>query len=187
VRKIFWLDVETTGTDSEKCAIVQLAGLIEIDKKIIDTFSFEIKPHDGALIIDEALKVSGRTREQLETYLNHKDVYKLLCAGLGKIVNKYVRSDKLILAGYNVHFDDSFLRALFERCNDKYYGSFIAWPKLDVATFVADRLANGAILPDYKLSTFCAKYEVNLVAHDALSDILATRDLYYKLGGTYVA
>jgi DNA modification methylase len=45
VRKIFWLDIETTGTDSEKCAIIQLAGLIEIDKKIIDTFSFE-EVHD---------------------------------------------------------------------------------------------------------------------------------------------
>jgi DNA polymerase III subunit epsilon len=187
MRKIFWFDTETTGVDCNNCAIIQLAALVEIDKEIVDTIRFEIKPHEGALINEEALIVNGITTEQLEHYPNHRDIYRLLCARLSKLVNKFDRSDKLILAGYNVNFDDQFLRAFFSRNDDKYYGSYFAWPKIDVQTFVADRIANGLRLKDYKLSTVCEYYKVEIAAHDALSDILATRELYYKLGGTYVS
>jgi len=32
--KVFWFDCETTGIDPRRCAIIQLAGLIEINGKI---------------------------------------------------------------------------------------------------------------------------------------------------------
>jgi DNA polymerase III epsilon subunit-like protein len=38
-------------------------------------------------------------------------------------------------------------------------------------------------LPDYKLSTVCAHYGIDIKAHEALSDIQATRELTLKLIG----
>jgi len=178
--KVFWFDCETTGV-SDNSAIIQLAGLIEIDGQVIEQINLKARPHTGAEISMEALKVNNTTPDEIETFPEPIILYKTLIDRLNLWVNKFNRSDKMVLAGYNVSFDDGFLRRLFTRCGDKYYGSYFMWPKIDVAHCVAEQCAKGLILPNYKLSTICERYGVPINAHDAMGDILATRDLYYRL------
>ena len=179
--KVFWLDTETTGIDTDNCAIIQLAGLVEIDGEVKDIIDYVIKPHDNAKISQEALSINKRSEEVIKNYPHHNSIYKLIIQRLGSFVDKYNKNDKFVLAGYNVAFDEQMLRSFFKRNGDNYFGSFFFWPKIDVATYVAERCAVGVRLPNYQLSTICQEYEVKLEAHDALADIRATRELYYKL------
>lgn len=181
--KLFWLDSETTGVNSQVNAIIQLSGIVEFDGQIIESFNSNIKPFPGAVIDEKALEVNKTKKEDLQSYPIHQVVYKNLITFLNKYVDKFDTKDKFILAGYNVGFDDGFLRAFFQMNNDRYYGSYFAWPKIDVAHLVAEKYADGLRLPNFQLSTLCNHFCIPIEAHDSAGDIRATRDLYYKLRG----
>lgn len=181
--KVFWLDTETTGVDPINCAIVQIAGLVELNGQVVDSINLDVCPFDGALITEDALKVIGKTEQEIFSYPNHAIAYHTLETFLNGYINKYNKNDKFVLAGYNVGFDDQFMRAFFNLNNNKYYGSYFMWPKIDVQGKVAELCVDGLLLPNHQLSTVCNRYGVSLVAHDALSDIKATRELYYVLRG----
>lgn len=53
--KLLYLDTETTGI-SDNSAIVQIAGAIEIDDKVVEWFNIRCKPHNDADISEEALE-----------------------------------------------------------------------------------------------------------------------------------
>jgi len=179
VNKICWIDVETTGLDPKTCCIVQLAALMEVNGEIKDECILLMKPDDSDYVSSTALRVHGLTMEKLATFQPQREGYRDLICMLESYVNKYNRNDKLIFAAYNAHFDDQFLRQFFLRNANSYYGSYFFWPKIDVQTFVAMEIAyNELKLENYKLETVCKHYGIELEAHDALSDIKATRDLY---------
>ncbi len=182
--KIFWFDVETTGVSFEDSAILQLAALIEIDGKVVDEFQINMQPHEDASIAPTALRIHGITHVQWEHFdLPYVGLHKLR-SFLGRHVNKYDWSDKFVIAGYNVNFDVQMLRSAFLRDGDKFFGSWFYWPVIDVASFVAEEAAfRNLILPNYKLGTICKHFEIDIEAHEALSDIKATKNLYKHLKG----
>jgi DNA polymerase III subunit epsilon len=103
---------------------------------------------------------------------------------LGKYVNKYDKQDKFVLGGYNVGFDMDMMRVSFEKAGDNYFGSWFFWPVIDVRVMVAEQILEiGLRLPNYKLETVCEYFNIPIDAHNALSDIRATRQLYYFLKG----
>ena len=115
--KILIYDVETTGLDSEKSAIHQLSGKVVIDGETKETFNFKLAPFDGAEVSDEALKVSGVSREQIAGYPNYRTVFERFKMMLEKYVSKYDQTDNFYLCGFNIgRFDNHFLRAFFKRC-----------------------------------------------------------------------
>lgn len=179
--KIFWFDCETTGVNASINAIIQISGLIEIDGEILESLNFNVKPFTGAQIDKRALEVNKITEKELLDFPSHMVVYGKLITILSKYIAKYDTTDKFVLAGYNVGFDDGFLRNFFLLNNDKYYGSYFAWPKIDVAHCVAEEYSKGLRLINFKLETLCKQFGISIAAHDAMSDIIATRDLYYKL------
>lgn len=75
------------------------------------------------------------------------------------------------------------MRSSFEKSGDKYFGSWFFWPTIDVRHEVAKQILDGCRLRNYKLETVCGHYDIKIDSHDALSDIKATRELYYKLIG----
>lgn len=181
-QKIFWFDTETTGVDSYKCDIVQLAYIIEIDGVDIATGSIRMRPHEGARVDAKALEVNGLTEEAIWAEQPQSDGIALLLKVMGQHIDKHEPKDKFVQAGYNIGFDDKFLRSAFNKLGNKYYGSWFFWPKLDVSTAVAQWvLRTGERPPNYKLSTLCAHFDIPLDAHDAVNDIKATRELAHKL------
>lgn len=66
--KIIWFDTETTGLDSKENDIISLSGYLEIDRKIVETFDYKMKPFNMKNISKEALDVNGFTLEQLESF-----------------------------------------------------------------------------------------------------------------------
>jgi len=180
--KIFWLDVETTGLDPKRNDIISLAGIIEIDGKILEEFELFIQPFDWDNIEMGALKVNGFTVEQLKTFMTPKEAHKKLINILGKYVNQYDRNDKYQFAGYNNTFDIQFMQGFFKKCGDKYFGSWIDYHRLDPQVLLQFLHLKGDIdLSNYKLETVAEYLGIKINAHNALSDIKATREIVYTL------
>lgn len=183
--KEVFIDVETTGTDPKINGIIQLSGIIEIDNNEIDRFDFKVKPFDSDIIFDDALKVSGVTREMLSGYEAPTIVKAKLTSILSRHVDKYNPKDKYNFIAYNSSFDDAFVRSFFLKNGDKYYGSFFRWPSIDVAV-LASCCLNGkrSDIPDFKLKTVAKFFGIVIdetLFHDSMYDIEITRQIYRKI------
>lgn len=180
--KVLWIDTETTGLDPDKNAMIQLAYLVEIGGGVVEEGDFLIRPFEGAKVDEKALEINKRSGAEIMAFdelgLVMKDFKKILA----KYVNKFNKLDKFVLAGYNVSFDEQFLRSAFTLTKDKFFGSWFFWPKREVASYVSEHIAEqGLRLKNYKLETLCKHFSIEIQAHEAMSDIAATRDLYYIL------
>ncbi len=184
---MFWFDVETTGLNPIKQDIIQLAFLIEINGKVIESQNLLMQPFDYNTIEQEALEVQDRTIDEIKTYPAPKDAYLKLIAILEKYVDRYDRTDKFHHAGYNTRFDMDFLRQFFIKNGDSYFGSWFNYRGIDPLPLLHLLDGIGTVsLADYKLETVCKHFDIPLNAHDALSDISATRDLTKLICSKYI-
>lgn len=185
MNKIIFIDTETGGVNPEKAALIQLSGIIRIDKKDVEKFNFYIKPFENSEVTEKALEVQGRTLEELKTdkYVEEKEVYKQFINLLDKYIDKYDRTDKFIVAGYNVRFDVDILKAFFQRHENNFLFSYLDSSMLDPLYSI--RLLQIAevlpVLENNKLETWCKHFGIELKAHDSLEDIEATKKLIGKL------
>jgi len=185
MNKIIFIDTETGGVNPEKSALIQLSGIIRIDKKDIEKFNFYIKPFENSEVNEKALEVQGRTLEELKTdkYVEEKEVYKQFINLLDKYIDKYDRTDKFVVAGYNVRFDVDILKAFFQRHGNNFLFSYLDSSMLDPLYSI--RLLQIAevlpVLENNKLETWCKHFGIELKAHDSLEDIEATKKLIGKL------
>lgn len=185
MNKIIFIDTETGGVNPEKAALIQLSGIIRIDKKDVEKFNFFIKPFENSEVNEKALEVQGRTLEELKTdkYVEEKEVYKQFINLLDKYIDKYDKSDKFIVAGYNVRFDVDILKAFFQRHGNNFLFSYLDSSMLDPLYSI--RLLQIAevlpVLENNKLETWCKHFGIELKAHDSLEDIEATKKLIGKL------
>lgn len=185
MNKIIFIDTETGGVNPEKAALIQLSGIIRIDKKDVEKFNFFIKPFENSEVTEKALEVQGRTLEELKTdkYVEEKEVYKQFINLLDKYIDKYDRTDKFIVAGYNVRFDVDILKAFFQRHGNNFLFSYLDSSMLD-PLYSIRLLQIAKILPvleNNKLETWCKHFGIELKAHDSLEDIEATKKLIGKL------
>lgn len=181
--KILYFDVETTGLDPVKNAIIQI---VVIDGKVADEFEFKVAPFPDDEISQEALDVHGYSADEIKEFDPPGVVYLQLLNLFSRFVDKYDKFDKMTPAGYNVRFDMDFLKNFFLKNGDVYFGSWLNWKMIDplpILHFID--FAGGISLPDYKLATVCAHFGIEIQAHDALSDIRATRQLISLLFRTF--
>lgn len=192
--KLFFFDLETTGVKFWKNGIHQIAGAIRIDGEIKETFDFKVKPFERAEIEEEALKVAGVTKEQVLNYPSMEVVFAQISATLSNYVDKFSKTDKFHLVGYNnAAFDNPFFRAFFvqnaatekERQYGNYFGSWFWSDSLDVMVLASNKLRSERHkLVDFKQSTV-AKYlgiqvdESRL--HDAQYDIDICMQIFDKV------
>lgn len=184
--KILFFDLETTGVDNQKNGIHQLSGIIEIDGEIKETFNLKIRPFASDIIEDEALKIGNVTREIIGAYDSPETQKKAFDSILSKYVDKFNKTDKFHLAGYNnASFDNQFLRRFFEKCGDKYFGSQFWSDSIDIMVLASYKLQNKrCTMPNFKLGTVATTCGIEVREdglHDALYDVIITRKIYYKL------
>jgi len=185
--KIFMFDVETTGLDPKVNAIHQLSGAIIVDGKIEHRFNYHIKPFQGAVVEQVALDVSGVTAQQIQSYDDPRVVYQDLIAVISRFVDRYDKKDKMFLAGYNnASFDNQFLRSMFERNGDKYFGSYFWSSPLDVFILASFKLMKMRhIMPDFKLKTVAEAFGITIEEnklHSADYDIDLTIQIMNSIG-----
>lgn len=154
-----------------------MSGMIVIDGEIKEKFDFKVRPNPQAEILDEALEVAGVTRDQILAYPPMGEVYHQFVDGiLAKYVDRYNKTDKFFLVGYNnASFDNQFLRGFFLQNGDKYFGSWFWANCMDVMVLATPYLAaKRAEMKDFKQGTVAKALGIPVEdekLHDALYDI----------------
>ena len=184
--KIFFYDLETTGTNYLEHGIHQISGVLVIDGELKGKFDFHVAPNPNKKIDPKALQVAGVTREQIMAYPPMEEVYRKVVEMLGKYVDKYDRTKKFFLAGYNnASFDDNFFREWFRQNGDEYFGSWFWGNSLDVMVLASQYFAEERhAMKDFKLSTVARQCGIEVCEeslHDALYDIRLTMEVYKKV------
>lgn len=181
--KILWFDTETTGLDAVKNDIIQMAGVLVVNGKKVDSFNIRCQPFSYETISQEALDTHGITIETMRSYPTPKEAYRELTGILSKHCDKYNKNDKFYIGGQNSNFDKSFLQYFFLKNDDKFFGSWFYHQTLDLLQLTTILRACGRISADnLKLETIAKLCKVELYkAHDALADIEATRACFVTL------
>ena len=105
---------------------------------------------------------------------------------LSKYVDKYDRSDKFFLAGYNnASFDNYFLKAFFVQNGDNYFYSWFWVNSIDVMVLATQHLLGERHkMPDFKQETVARFLGIDLdkeKLHNAMYDIYLTKEIYKRL------
>ena len=156
MKKQIFIDIETTGLNPKKDTITQLAYLyFENGKK----------------------KATGN--------LKGATIYGSFVKSLDKLVDKFQKGDKMHFVGHNSHFDSDFVRELFVKNGNNFYGSYFYNPVVCTMMVASYKFMLKNKRPeDFTLlgllNYFKIKVDENKL-HDALYDITKTRELYLKL------
>lgn len=183
--KVIWFDTETTGLDPKVHTVVQLAGHIEIDYEIVESFNFFCNPGDHP-ISPEALEITKKTEEQLRAYPPPTKARKEFVSIMSKYVNKFDKFDKFLVGGFNARFDLDFIQEWLKEGGEQYFFSFVSPTTIDPMHLSAILQYLGAedysMLQRRNLQTLCKHHGIALDenAHDAFFDIEATRLLARK-------
>jgi len=183
-QKIFFFDVETTGLDPKLHDIVQISGLIEYRGQVVKEFDLKCQPINWDSISQEALDITCLTLDDLKGFPDHNESYQKLIKIMDSVVDKYDKTDKMIIAGYNVDFDITMLQSFFEKHGNKYMYSYFNSHRMDVYRVLNAFWGYNDMLrtfPDLKLETVARQFGIKHEAHDALSDIRVTRRLAHRI------
>lgn len=184
---ICWIDTETTGLDPRKHAMVQLGMIVDDGTgRALGELDLRVRPFKGDMVTREALEKTRLTMDDLRSdrFLPPMEALERLVGFMDGFVNRYDREDKFVIGGKNCKFDTGFLRAFFDKCGDGYYGSWFHYPAIDVEhEFATLMVHEGVVLPNYRLETLCEVFGIGLDPHDAMEDVRATKELYYRLTG----
>ncbi len=181
-KKAFWFDVETTGFSSTKNDIYQLAYLIDIEGGIVLKRNLFLAPTRPENIQKKALEIGGKTEEEIMAYPPVREGYEILLSDMDAWVEKFDKGDKFYPGGYNVSFDMRFLSALFKSMGNNFFGSYFNGINLDpLSTLRTLHYKENLELENMKLPTVAKYFGIELDAHNALSDVEATREIFLKL------
>lgn len=181
--KILYFDTETTGVDPRIHEIVQFAAIVEVDGTVKEEVNWKCQPTKWEVLSPEALAVTGMTIEKLKESDPPAVMMEKIRGLFDRYIDKFDKSDKFYPAGHNVVFDLDFLQNFWKQHGDQYgTGSYQNWRVLDSRIFAHFLIVAGKLqVEDVKLETLCKHYGIEISAHDALSDIRATRQLIAKM------
>lgn len=182
--KLLYIDTETTGVNFKEDSLFQISCIYVDTENSLDApeeYDFKLAPYKNKELSPMAKEKTGMTDEEINSYPPQDLVFREFKEKICAKVSPFDRKDKIFLLGYNVSFDDIFLREWFSFNGDKYYGSYFWNPCLDAMPLAGLRLmAARPFMPNFQLSTV---YKVLTGkdlegAHDAMADVRATREIF---------
>ena len=186
--RFLWLDTETTGIEVTDSAAFELAFILVDNGRFICERCFFLNPLSETIIYHaEAGAIHGYSEADIKAFPSEQEQMPKIAAFLEESRELWQKdgskSEKLIIAGYNVGFDIAHLKAGLERHGfkfDDYFSEIIA----DVFEQVK-KAGRQRILPylqNRKLTTIAEHLGIEYEnAHDALADIKVTRQVAAKL------
>lgn len=156
------MDIETTGLNPKTDKIIELGAAKVRNGEVVDTFSQYINP--GRSLPSRIVELTGICDADLQDAPYIEEVMDAFMT--------FVSDD--ILLGHNLIFDYSFVKKA--AVNQKK-----VFDKKGIDTLrIARRFLTE--LESRRLGFLCEHYQIELSAHRALNDALATHELYQKLG-----
>lgn len=179
--KFLYIDTETTGLKPGINGIVQIAGIVEVEGVVKETFDFKCQPFPGQLVSKDALAITGLTIEQIKTFEDPIIIYKKLETILNFYVDRYDKTDKFYMVGQNPKFDFDFLDVWFNKNGNAYLYAYIFYGKIDIISITTlFKMAGRIAVDNAKLETLARFFNIEIKAHDAMSDITATREIFLR-------
>ena len=184
MKKIMFLDTETTGLDGEH-GIVQIAGVIDINMEKKHEFDILTNLYPGDKINARALEVNKRTHEEIQGFQPSYMAKAAMDATMQRYVSKFDKKDKFYMVGYNTGFDHMMMSAWYKKHGDSYMMSYFFYPIIDVAQMAAlymEVTGEKKKLENFKLGTlgmYLGLIKNTDELHNALADINLTRDIFY--------
>jgi DNA polymerase III subunit epsilon len=187
MNKVLWLDTETTGLNPKKHGLREIGYIMIIDGQVVEKDVLYINPRTykkGIEIDIRALELSNITIDDFYYYADSNCVFD----DFRVILDKYSKGEKFILAGFNVKFDNDFLREWFYDNNAGVdFKDYFHYKVIDVFPLVITLKHLGFIdTVDDKLKTVCEHFNIKIDAHNALSDIEATKNLYELIADRFI-
>lgn len=178
MKKILFIDTETTGLNPIKNSLWQLAAYYRNSKGELLTLNLKCKPLDMENISDEALQVCHTTKEALAALPETKELYTTFRDFL---IQETRDGEKIIWAGYNYRFDQAFVESLFKHFDRKdSIWNFFDRHSVDMLDYM--RLLRSMEVvnaPSLKLETAYKMFGVGTEAiHDALEDAKVAYMIY---------
>jgi DNA polymerase III alpha subunit (gram-positive type) len=181
MKKVLWFDTETTGLNPVKNDIVQIAGIIEVDGEVVEKFNIKCQPTSYDDVQPRALEVHGMTIDQIKQFQTAQEGW---CHFI-TIIKKY-KGVKLIPAGHNIPFDIKFLAQWFIKNGSKMnIYDYLSKEVIDTLLIAKSIPKHVLKTENHKLVTLAAHFDIPIDAHDALSDIEATKEVYGKLNSEF--
>ena len=196
-RTLVFFDLETTGLDAKRHAILQVAA-VAVDESFNDLETFEAKIHfderranrnslrknhyKRGIWAKIALDPETAAKKFAEFLRRHASV-----AMLGSDGEPYHLAQ---LVAHNAQFDAEFLQAWYERLYMYLPARYQVFCTLQRALWYFQEHTEEAPPPDFKLATLCNHLRVPFQAanaHDALGDVTATVALYRALAAPTAA
>ena len=182
--KLVVYDFETTGRNSNWDQIIQVgAVLVNFSFQEIDKIELRCSLKPGLVPEPGALLVNNSSTEMLKnSNLTH---YYLI----DKVIKKFQEWSPAIFVGYNsINFDEEFLRkTLFKNLYDPYFTQLNGNKRADILGMVRSAClyfpealnysTNSKGNPVLKLDEIAPMNEINHFAHDALGDVIATKEI----------
>ncbi|HOZ55189.1 MAG TPA: 3'-5' exonuclease [Clostridia bacterium] len=185
--KIIYIDTETTGLSPVKNDIISLGYIIEIDGIVKKEGYITMRPYSLENIDKRALEINKFELSQILNFEESTMILNKFTKELETYINKYDKTDKFLIIGYNVNFDIDFIRNWFYKAGNPFFASYFSAGCIDVLQMIniLDTLNKIDLseCKNKKLDTMCEFFEIknNEEFHNALVDIKATKELYLKL------
>ncbi len=177
-RNLAFIDIETTGLLLDKHEIIEIGCVLASrdnssggNFKKIEEFEIKIKPQNISSADPVALKLNGYNETDWGNAVTLKKAMEILAQ----------KTVGAVMVGHNVSFDYSFLEKAFEKTGVK---NNMHHRKLDTISITFARLHDAHNVEKLSLNSLCERFGVeNKKAHTALSDALATFEIFVKLMG----
>jgi DNA polymerase-3 subunit epsilon len=183
--KTIFLGTETTGIDTERCGVYQIAGIIDIDNKTVEEFDISCSLFPGDILEAGALDKGEITIEEITAFQSPAKAFIELSRILKKHVDPFDPTDKFIALAYVADFDNRVLRRFFKKNKNDYFGSWFWHPFIDIFNLAAYiHQDHRHEFENFKLGTvakYCGIDFKEEALHDAMYDVRIARELYYKL------
>ena len=189
--KFLFYDLETTGFGFDKCAIIQLGGImVDVDEKFnmkpLDGINLKMCPAYGKMIDKRSLEINGYTIEELSTYQTQEEGFNKFLKFLDKYVNRFNKVEKIKLVGFNsLHFDQDFLRQWFIENGNKFFGAYFWSDSIDVISEASRYLTNyRPAMLNFKLASVAKAMDIETSEnelHDGLYDVKITYKIFNKI------
>lgn len=186
--KLLYIDTETTGLYPNKHGLTQVAAIVVIDGEWMDSVNLPINPETYKTFIpqidDKALEIQGRTREQIALHYGSNYQFTEFISDIGAHLKE---EEKFQIVGYNTSFDIGFMKAWFKD-NDAKFSDYFTYKDVDMFALVKHLRLLGLMgnCKNDKLATVCEYFGIKIDAHDAMNDIVATRELYQHIVEQYI-